>query len=111
MRLSFIIRDAGHLAFIRSLPCIVCAREPSQAAHVRVGGTDGKGGVGMKPGDNRTVPLCHDHHAEQHSVGERTFWERLDIDPLMLANELFSATGDDHQGREIVHQTRWNSNA
>ena len=49
-------RRVQHLAFIRLLPCVACGKAPpSEAANVRTG-TDG--GVGMKPGDRYTVPLC-----------------------------------------------------
>ena len=34
--------------------------------------------MGQKPDDWRTVSLCHDCHAEQHSVGEDTFWTRAE---------------------------------
>lgn len=50
----------------------------TEAAHVRIGGD---GGMSLKPSDWRTVPLCgHDsdsegHHAQQHRLGERVFWE------------------------------------
>lgn len=56
------IRSGKHLAFIRTLPCCVCANPiPSEAAHIRIGND---GGVGMKPGDNHVVPMCHACHAE-----------------------------------------------
>ena len=52
------------------------------AAHVRNGGG---GGMGLKPDDFRTVPLCwgpnaniHRQlgcHDRQHIVGEETFWQ------------------------------------
>jgi len=43
----------------------------------------------MKPPDNRVVPLCRKHHTEQHAVGEKTFWSKLDIDPLKLASDIY----------------------
>ena len=67
------LRNAEHLKFIRSQPCCVCNKPPqSEAAHVRAGN---QGGMGLKPSDYRTVPLCHDCHAKQHSVGEGKFWD------------------------------------
>lgn len=66
-------RDSEHLKFIRGLACCVCKKPPpSDAAHVRIGGG---GGMGLKPSDFRTVPLCNKCHATQHSVGEKQFWE------------------------------------
>jgi len=43
--------------------------------------------MGMKPDDCWVISLCQDHHAEQHSVGERPFEERHFIDMKALAEE------------------------
>lgn len=61
-----------HLRFIRNLPCLVCGAYGSEACHIRYGTG---GGMGLKPHDKFTVPLCHDHHMLQHSVGEVSFWD------------------------------------
>jgi hypothetical protein len=72
-------RRVQHLAFARQLPCVACGKAaPSEAAHVRTG-TDS--GVGIKPGDRYTVPLCSGCHARQHRIGELTFWSALRTDP------------------------------
>lgn len=55
---------------------------PIEVAHVRLGSG---AGTGQKPDDWRTVSLCRDHHAEQHRVGERTFWKGFDIEALIDA--------------------------
>jgi hypothetical protein len=93
-------RSPGHLVFIRRLPCLKCgAPEPSEAAHLR-SGTDA--GMGMKPGDNWTLPLCHQHHAEQHRIGEETFWnDRLDM-VKEIARKLWLYSGDIWSGVHIV---------
>lgn len=83
------IRNAKHLSFIASLPCTLCGAE-SVAAHIRIGG---KGGTGIKPHDSHTVPLCHNHHSEQHRVGERTFWRDVQK-AINLASFLYMNTGD-----------------
>lgn len=43
--------------------------------------------MGLKTGDQWTVPLCHKHHMELHSEGfpERTWWALKGIDPLTWA--------------------------
>lgn len=43
------------------------------AHHVRTGNT---GGMGLKPSDRHTVPLCPAHHLELHNDGVRTFEAR-----------------------------------
>ncbi len=89
-------RDEKHLALIRQCQCVACLSEPAEAAHVRYGEpTKGKPstGMGRKPADKWTVPLCPNCHRNgpgaQHSMGERAFWEAHRIDPLALAQELY----------------------
>lgn len=98
-------RAANHLAFIRTLPCIACgyAFENSQPAHVRL---SKDGGTGMKPGDRFTVPLCAACHADQHRVGELTFWAEFGIDPLNVAFRLWTVSGNHAAGERIVSRAR-----
>lgn len=64
-------RNPDHLSWIRTLSCTVpgCT-DPSVAAHVRQGTG---GGMGLKPPDEWSVPLCHAHHSEQHAIGHLAF--------------------------------------
>lgn len=80
------IRCPAHLKWVREHHCCVpgCNKLPVEAAHVRTGTG---GGMGMKPDDCWVISLCQDHHAEQHSVGERPFEERHFIDMKALAEE------------------------
>jgi hypothetical protein len=85
-------RSASHLAFVRTLPCCVCAaRAPSEAAHIRAG-TDG--GMGVRPSDRFTVPMCHGCHARQHTIGELAWWSGHGVDPTGLAEHLWTHSGD-----------------
>jgi hypothetical protein len=45
------------------------------------------GGISLKPSDQWTVSLCHQHHREQHLVGEKAFQSRYAIDLYELAME------------------------
>jgi hypothetical protein len=95
-------RKIDHLAYIRQLPCTVCwtsTPELREPAHVRCG-TDG--GMGLKPSDRYTVPLCAKCHAKQHTVGELTFWSGLFIDPLDVAHALYTISGDIAAGERII---------
>jgi hypothetical protein len=39
-----------------------------------------------KPSDKWTLPLCNQHHREQHDHGdELAFWAEYGIDPFALA--------------------------
>jgi hypothetical protein len=85
------VRDEKHLRYVASLPCCICRRTDVQAAHIRTMSLEhGKRGLGMqeKASDCWTVPLCREHHAEQHSMNEMGFWKRYEIDPFVLALSL-----------------------
>ena len=57
------MKNAKHLALVRSLPCVACAvdgREqcsPTEAHHTK----SGRYGT-RKTADDRVIPLCHSHH-------------------------------------------------
>lgn len=82
------LRCYGHLRFIRAHHCSVpgCASTQIEAAHVR-GGTDG--GMGQKPSDRFTLPICADHHREQHNIGEAAFERRHKISMRQIADKLW----------------------
>jgi putative HNHc nuclease len=85
-------RDPKYLAAIRRLPCLVCRAAPCDAAHVRIGSHTG---MGQKPSDRRAVPLCHRHHRQQHSIGERSFWyEFICREPTLIIAGLNEAYPD-----------------
>jgi hypothetical protein len=97
-------RRVQHLAFLRQLPCVACGgAPPSEAAHVRTGTG---GGTGMKPGDRYAIPLCAACHAQQHRVGELTFWSALRIDPLNVALRLWNVSADLKAGERTVFRAR-----
>lgn len=88
-----ILRDIKHLRFVRTLPCVWCFKRPCHAAHIR---KNGDGGTGIKPSDNRTVPLCPSCHYIQHEQGELIFWYRFGgyEKAIVLAKKLYEFTGD-----------------
>ncbi len=77
------VHDKSYLAWIRTLPCLICDHYRceqimhTEAAHV------GDRGLGQKCSDFATVPLCGDHHrrlsTSHHALGKE-FWafHRLD---------------------------------
>ena len=98
--------DPDYLAKVRQLPCLCCLDNVSvEAAHVRY--SDSRvakvsPGIGQKPDDKWAVPLCGDHHREQHSIrNERRFWERHNIDPILIALALYSSR-DMEEAEQIV---------
>ncbi|MDE2099571.1 MAG: DUF968 domain-containing protein [Patescibacteria group bacterium] len=98
--------DENHLAFIRTLPCVICQDNTStEAAHVRMSDlriAKPITGVSTKPHDKYTLPLCGAHHREQHKMSERVFWERAGIDPTLMALAIYSVSGDAEQAENIM---------
>jgi DNA recombination protein Rad52 len=81
------VRDAAHLQFVASLPCLVCGRTPSQAHHLRFAQPRS---MGSKVSDEWTVPLCLLHHRALHDVGsEEKWWAEQGIDAKAEAERLW----------------------
>lgn len=102
-------KNNAHLAFIRTLPCIVTGMVPVEAAHIRFGEPSlGKRpvGLGERPDDKWTLPLCADQHRRQHSMNERDYWNEVGIDPLRYALKLWEASGDYEVGVKIIAKAR-----
>lgn len=98
--------DEAHLAFIRQLPCLITGENTTvEACHIRF--SDARiakvnAGVGAKPHDMFTVPLSGAVHRQQHSRGERQFWQQIGIDPVLYALALYAVSGDHERGCQIV---------
>lgn len=105
------VQDQEHLAFIRSLPCILTGRK-AEAAHLRFGSRlHGKAitGIGTKPDDRWVLPLCHDKHMEQHAsgLGEPGWWRAQGIaDPLVVCMRLWEASGDRDAALRVIEDAR-----
>ncbi|ODM71734.1 hypothetical protein [Bradyrhizobium elkanii] len=103
--------ESSYLSAIRSLPCLKCGMEPSEAAHVRFASAAfGKAsGLGKKPDDRWALPLCADDHrlnrTAQHNRGELAFWHELGINPLICCQRLYAARGDLVAMRAVIITT------
>lgn len=99
-----------HLAFIRTLPCLITGVRGVEAAHIRYGdGQWGKRSTGMgeKPDDHWVVPLSPAMHREQHAFGnEALWWEKKGINPILVALALWRATGDEQAAENIIFHAR-----
>jgi hypothetical protein len=83
-------RDRHHLKFVTTQPCLICARTPSDAHHVKFAE---QRALGRKVSDRFTVPLCRLHHRELHRRGnERVWWQGYGIVPLDVAAGLWEET-------------------
>jgi hypothetical protein len=84
------IRDKAHLKFVGSQPCLICARSPADAHHLKFSQPRA---MGRKVSDEFTVPLCRTHHRDIHSFGDEVaWWERRAIDPVATARMLWIST-------------------
>jgi len=82
-------REPDHLKFVRTQPCLICSRTPSDAHHLRFAQSRG---IGLKVSDEFTVPLCRIHHDQLHQSGkEIDWWSAMDrdVDPLAIARGLW----------------------
>ena len=73
------VRNPLYLAWIRTLPCLVCgARRGIEASHT------GPHGLGQKSPDSSAIPLCTRHHRtgkdSYHKLGPRKFAKLHDLD-------------------------------
>lgn len=97
--------DPKHLAYVRRQACCVCGKPgPSEAAHIRMRRSDLRKDIGMgeKPHDMYTVPLCNWDHVSgpkaQHKMNERIFWFELNqIDPFAIALRLWHESGGEYR--------------
>ncbi len=81
------IRNPKYLAWIRTLPCIICGRTGRiEAAHT------GPHGIAQKSSDTSAVPLCSRHHRtgrdSYHKLGARAFERHHDIDLRLIVARL-----------------------
>lgn len=66
----------GHLQNVRGYACLIAGmlghvcQGKIEAHHLRPGS---HAGMGIKPGDDRTVPLCSLAHRTLHDMGEKAF--------------------------------------
>ena len=83
-------RDKEHLRYVTLQPCLLCARKPSDAHHLRFVQPRA---FARKASDEFAVPLCRIHHRAAHRAGdERVWWKAAGIDPLKVARKLWNDT-------------------
>ena len=70
-----LVRDKAYLKWVRSKPCVITGRtgDDIDPAHIRY---NLGGGMGLKPSDDRVVPLYNGLHRLQHSRSEISFWTK-----------------------------------
>lgn len=109
------IKSPQHLKAIRAVQfCAACGKTgPVDAAHIRYAYPRYDAlptGMGRKPDDWRTTPLCRTCHTRQHSLNEEAFWKELGIDPYQLAGDLWLASPDVLRMRNITISANFKGN-
>lgn len=75
----FRLRSQDYMAAVREHPCLVCYSPETQAHHLQR--IDNSKGLGLKTGDQWTVPLCFRCHERLHARGnENLFWAVEGVD-------------------------------
>ena len=85
-----IIHSVKHQKFVASFPCVVCGNDTQvQACHIRSIPKVGNVGKGIR--DCRfLIPMCFQHHTEQHLIGELEFFEKYNINPILISMKIAS---------------------
>ena len=81
-----VFRSEDYLEFVRSHPCIapMCTAERSEAHHWH----ESEKGIGRKPADCFTVPLCHEHHIDWfHRTGKLPKLEHVHVRELFVRTQ------------------------
>jgi hypothetical protein len=92
-----------HLACIRKMPCCVSLRMPGGEAH-HLKSAGGRG-MGLRSEDRWALPMAHDEHMELERIGSRNeeaWFRERGVDPLILAADLWKATGDVARMTEVL---------
>lgn len=100
-------RKPAYRAYVRGFACCNCgSMQNVQCAHVR---WRSGAGMGEKPHDWLTVPLCMDcHNGEQHTkLGEPAFWARYEKREGQSVFQLMQALNDnDPKWRREIQQAK-----
>lgn len=65
---------------IRLMGCVICGSIPSENCHVRSRGAGGN--------YKHIVHMCHQHHAELHTIGLGNFEAKYNVDLMAIAHEI-----------------------
>jgi hypothetical protein len=61
--------SGAYREYVKSSPCCVCGKRPSDPAHY-------PRTVGAGAGEDDVIPLCRECHGEQHNIGVNSFFEK-----------------------------------
>ena len=83
-----IIHSVKHQKFVASFPCVVCGNDTEvQCCHIRSIPKLGNVGKGIRD-DRFCIPMCFTCHTSQHQIGELEFFDRFNINPILISMKL-----------------------
>jgi hypothetical protein len=83
-----IVHSEKHRKFVASFPCVVCGNDNQvQCCHIRSIPKLGNVGKGIRD-DKYCIPMCFTCHNLQHQIGELEFFERFNINPILISMKL-----------------------
>ena len=85
-----IVHSVKHQKFVASFPCIICGNDTQvQCCHIRSIPKVGNVGKGIRD-DRFCIPMCFTCHTQQHLIGELEFFEKYNINPILISMKLAS---------------------
>jgi hypothetical protein len=88
IRKANIIHSVKHQKFVASFPCVVCGNDTQvQCCHIRSIPKLGNVGKGIRD-DRFCIPMCFTCHTQQHLIGELEFFEKYNINPILISMKL-----------------------
>jgi len=85
-----IIHSVKHQKFVASFPCVVCGNDTQvQCCHIRSIPKVGNVGKGIRD-DRFCIPMCFTCHTQQHLIGELEFFEKYNINPILISMKIAS---------------------
>ena len=93
-------KSKKYLQWVASQQCLLCMYHECQAHHITIAE---KRGISQKVIDCWTIPLWYAHHSQLHHTGERLYWQKLGIDPMVYATLFYELWNkDDKNNIEYV---------
>jgi len=90
IRKANIIHSVKHQKFVASFPCVVCGNDTQvQCCHIRSIPKVGNVGKGIRD-DRFCIPMCFACHTQQHLIGELEFFEKYNINPILISMKIAS---------------------
>ena len=88
IRKANIIHSVKHQKFVASFRCVVCGKDTQvQCCHIRSIPKVGNVGKGIRD-DKYCIPMCFTCHNLQHQIGELEFFEKFNINPILISMKL-----------------------